>query len=50
MFTVCTNSQDGNKIPKKKNKSEIAIFPVYSSYYQLITNQNTSQLYHALRL
>jgi len=27
------------KIQKKQIKTEIAIFPVYSSYYQLIKNQ-----------
>jgi len=40
MLTVSTIiAKSGNKNTKKQIKTEIAIFPVYSSYYQLIKNQ-----------
>jgi len=40
VLTVSTIiAKSGNKNTKKQIKTEIAIFPVYSSYYQLIKNQ-----------
>jgi hypothetical protein len=44
-FKVLTVSTMIPKNTKKQIKTEIASFPVYSSYYQLIKNQTTSQLY-----
>jgi len=38
-FKVLTVSTMKAKIQKKQIKTEIANFPVYSSYYQLIKNQ-----------